>query len=76
MVWCLIQLGCPLTQAHIHPTLPATHHHHGNGHIGKLVSPSPVHLLTYVQIILFLKSKFDCHSSKPFRDPYSLQEKA
>ena len=53
----------------------STYHHHRNGHLEKLFSPSPVHLLLSVQIILFLKSKFDCPSSKPCRDPFSLQEK-
>ena len=53
----------------------STCHHHRIGHLEKLFSPSPVHLLLPVQIILFLKSKFDCPSSKPCRDPFSLQEK-
>ena len=53
----------------------STCHHHRIGHLEKLFSRSPVHLLLPVQIILFLKSKFDCPSSKPCRDPFSLQEK-
>ena len=53
----------------------STFNHHRNGHLEKLFSPSPVYLFFPAQIILFLKSKFDCPSSKPCRDPFSLQEK-
>ena len=44
--------------------------------VGNLVSPSLVHLLSFVQITVFLKGKFDCYSLKPSRDFPILQDKA